>query len=137
MKVLISFTLVSLQTQKFLGSSHLTDVDASHYFKHILIQTSRTTHLSPSRLCSCSQDLLIRFPSHFCVVLSASLELVNAFSLQQRAMRIRKGQYPCSLKFPHSSVCLFLATMETTSFLLTIQKVFFLLRCLNARSKKR
>lgn len=56
----------------------------------------------------------------------------------KRATRIRKGHYACSLKFPHISVCLYLATMETTSFLLTIQKVFsFLLRCFNARSKKR
>lgn len=42
-----------------LKSSHLTDVDAVS----ILIQKDQTdTPQSPSRLCSCSQDLLIHFP---------------------------------------------------------------------------
>lgn len=106
---------------------------------HILYWKIRTTPSgSPSRLRSCSRDFVIRFPSHLGVIHSTNHDSVNTFSLcnTQRALRIIKGQYPCSLKFPHISLCLCLATMETKFFLLTIQKMFFLLRCLNARSKK-
>lgn len=83
--------------QEFLESSHLTDVGASQDFKHILIQRDqKDTPQPPSRLCSCRQDLLIRFPSHFCIMLSAKLDLVNAFSLQH-TNRHRNQKRPISL----------------------------------------
>lgn len=107
LKALISLTLVRLQTQ--FESSHPTDVNASQCFEPISIRKPQNdTPQPPSGLCSCSQDLLIRFPSCFCIVLSASLDLVNAFSLQHtKSHKNQKRAISMFIKIPsHFSLSL-------------------------------